>query len=310
MRTSPINRLIAAACFFTVALLGLDRLLSSGFSCDATNNYYEVLPLGWMHTTWLACMVAQGPSNDTPWSDNTGVYYTAAGIGFLSLCVCGLIAGWVLVIVIKKLQTAVMTVGAILAGLCAISCVLTLIADPWWTDVTRSCGYLIVPVILIATMITGRRGLVWTFRILLVLAVLGVLIGVPAAKAVYDFYTYYPGYDGFSFWFLITNDLFPYYRLNIGNAILFVGVLVLGFASRSTTADAAFPHADNMSVWYAVVGAVIPVVGLIAWLMWRKPMPKRAKSMGIGTLIGAIVWAIAIVVYLVVTHTPSTGIEY
>ena len=37
------------------------------------------------------------------------------------------------------------------------------------------------------------------------------------------------------------------------------------------------------------VGFFIPIVGLILFLVWKNEMPVRAKSAGIGALIGVIV---------------------
>ncbi|EEW53748.1 zinc-ribbon domain-containing protein [Limosilactobacillus antri] len=43
---------------------------------------------------------------------------------------------------------------------------------------------------------------------------------------------------------------------------------------------------DRGSFGWAVLGAAIPLVGLILFLVWRKQTPQNANSAGIGALIG------------------------
>jgi hypothetical protein len=45
---------------------------------------------------------------------------------------------------------------------------------------------------------------------------------------------------------------------------------------------------DASSFGFGVLGFFIPLAGLILWLMWRDETPKKAKSAGIGALIGFI----------------------
>ena len=43
---------------------------------------------------------------------------------------------------------------------------------------------------------------------------------------------------------------------------------------------------DSGSAWWGVLGAFFPTVGLILFLCWKDSMPKSAKSVGIGALVG------------------------
>lgn len=45
---------------------------------------------------------------------------------------------------------------------------------------------------------------------------------------------------------------------------------------------------DGSSVWFAVIGFIIPIVGLILFLVYEGKKPKRAKAAGKGALIGFI----------------------
>lgn len=50
------------------------------------------------------------------------------------------------------------------------------------------------------------------------------------------------------------------------------------------------PRQENGSGFgWGVPGFFIPIVGLILFLVWKNEMPVRAKSAGIGALIGVIV---------------------
>ena len=45
---------------------------------------------------------------------------------------------------------------------------------------------------------------------------------------------------------------------------------------------------DTNHVLFGLLGAVVPVAGLILFIIWRNEHPKRAKAAGIGALIGWI----------------------
>lgn len=54
---------------------------------------------------------------------------------------------------------------------------------------------------------------------------------------------------------------------------------------------------DAPSIGFGLLGFCIPLVGLILFLVWRGKTPKKAKSIGIGTLVGFILAIIAIVYF-------------
>lgn len=43
---------------------------------------------------------------------------------------------------------------------------------------------------------------------------------------------------------------------------------------------------DSDNIGWGILGFFIPIVGFILWLMWKDKMPKKAKKLGIGALIG------------------------
>ena len=59
-----------------------------------------------------------------------------------------------------------------------------------------------------------------------------------------------------------------------------------GVALNEQTAPAA--SADRPNAGFAVLGFLIPLVGLILYLVWKGTYPLKAKSCGKGALIGVI----------------------
>lgn len=59
------------------------------------------------------------------------------------------------------------------------------------------------------------------------------------------------------------------------------------------------PSQDASSVGLGILCFFFPVVGLVLFLVWRENLPKRAKSCGIGALIGAGVGALLTIIYFV-----------
>lgn len=59
---------------------------------------------------------------------------------------------------------------------------------------------------------------------------------------------------------------------------------------------------DTPSWIYAIVGFIFPLIGLILYLVWRIQTPRRAKSVGKGTLLGAVtlivLYAVTFVLYI------------
>ncbi|MDR2156669.1 MAG: zinc ribbon domain-containing protein [Clostridiales Family XIII bacterium] len=54
---------------------------------------------------------------------------------------------------------------------------------------------------------------------------------------------------------------------------------------------------DGKSVGFGILGFFFPLIGLILFLVWRKDKPKKAKSCGIGALIGFV---LQIILYILV----------
>jgi hypothetical protein len=48
-------------------------------------------------------------------------------------------------------------------------------------------------------------------------------------------------------------------------------------------------HNDSSSLPFAILSCLFPIIGLILFFVWRKNRPQKAKSCGIGTVIGLII---------------------
>lgn len=53
---------------------------------------------------------------------------------------------------------------------------------------------------------------------------------------------------------------------------------------------------ESIAFIYGILGAIIPIAGLVLFLVWKDTKPKPAKAAGIGTLIGFIIWLVRILV--------------
>lgn len=65
---------------------------------------------------------------------------------------------------------------------------------------------------------------------------------------------------------------------------------------------------DRRSVGFGVLGFFIPLVGFILWLVWRDSMPQRARSCGIGALVGVIVYVIFVIISVALSLTFAADI--
>lgn len=54
---------------------------------------------------------------------------------------------------------------------------------------------------------------------------------------------------------------------------------------------------DAPNIGYAILGFLIPIVGLILYLIWYSEYPQRAKSAGKGALISFIISVALVVIY-------------
>ena len=57
---------------------------------------------------------------------------------------------------------------------------------------------------------------------------------------------------------------------------------------------------DLERVGWMVLGFLIPILGLILWLVWKEEYPFRAKCCGLGALISVIVSIVLVVLYLII----------
>ncbi len=62
-----------------------------------------------------------------------------------------------------------------------------------------------------------------------------------------------------------------------------------GYATKNYPAQPSAPQTnpeDKSSFAYALLGFFIPLVGLILFCLWNREYPRRAKSAGVGALVG------------------------
>ena len=65
---------------------------------------------------------------------------------------------------------------------------------------------------------------------------------------------------------------------------------------------------DSSSKGFALLGFFFPVVGLILYLVWNNTNPKKAKSCGIGALLGVII--IPIITFFTLFFVTTSVISY
>ena len=70
-------------------------------------------------------------------------------------------------------------------------------------------------------------------------------------------------------------------------------------AVTSNTYEKPQAPADGSSFGFAVLGFLLPLVGLILYLVWKDSTPLKAKSAGKGALISVILSAVLYVVSFV-----------
>ena len=74
-------------------------------------------------------------------------------------------------------------------------------------------------------------------------------------------------------------------------------------------AERKVPVKDTGSFWWFVLGFVIPVAGLVLWLVWKEERPETAKMNGLGALTALILTILgyAFLFILVIIGTIGSG---
>lgn len=67
---------------------------------------------------------------------------------------------------------------------------------------------------------------------------------------------------------------------------------------------------DRGGCLWGGLGFLIPIVGLILYLVWRTERPNTAKACGIGALIGAIIGVVLSIVSVVLSAAVFSTIPY
>lgn len=87
----------------------------------------------------------------------------------------------------------------------------------------------------------------------------------------------------------------------------FCGYSINSKGSKTTQTNVATAAEDIESVGINILSFLIPIVGLILFIVWKDATPTRAKSAGKWAIIGAIVGFIG---YVVITACTASMLEY
>lgn len=69
----------------------------------------------------------------------------------------------------------------------------------------------------------------------------------------------------------------------------------------------AMNRVDAPSGGWAFLGFLIPILGLILYLIWKPEYPLRAKSVGKGALIGVIISVVVYILYFIALGSMIGG---
>lgn len=58
-------------------------------------------------------------------------------------------------------------------------------------------------------------------------------------------------------------------------------------------------QADTPSAGWWFLGFFVPMAGLILWLVWKDSLPKKAKQLGIGALVGVLTSIVLVILFYV-----------
>lgn len=64
---------------------------------------------------------------------------------------------------------------------------------------------------------------------------------------------------------------------------------------------------DRGGFGWGLLGYIIPIVGLVLYLVWRDERPKTAKAVGVGALVSLIVSILVYVLYFVLVMSFSAS---
>lgn len=56
---------------------------------------------------------------------------------------------------------------------------------------------------------------------------------------------------------------------------------------------------DNASIGWFILGFLVPLVGLILFLLWEEEKPLTAKKVGLGALVSAIIQIILVILVII-----------
>lgn len=67
---------------------------------------------------------------------------------------------------------------------------------------------------------------------------------------------------------------------------------------------------DRGGCLWGGLGFLIPLAGLILYLVWRTERPNTAKACGVGALVGVIIWVVFSVLWAVLSAVVFTTVPY
>lgn len=56
---------------------------------------------------------------------------------------------------------------------------------------------------------------------------------------------------------------------------------------------------DDYSILWLLISFIIPIIGIVLWIVWKDEKPESAKMAGYGALASIIVGAVATIMYFV-----------
>jgi len=237
MRTGRVNRVIAAVLLFITGLLGLNDLnLDCGWS-----SVYGYSPLGLLDGVELSCKSAQGFYSDSTRPYETWASYAVGSFVCMCVCILALLTCGVLVAMIKKVTRAGFVIGLILSVLCLASLMYVVIVQPWMSDPITCLFMFAIAIVFLFSMMAHRRWLIWLWRVVLILIIIGPVAVDLAIRYHYNIYPFYS--DTLPLPFL------SYIDARINDILIFAALFVLAFAPRGTTGVEAIPREDDKGTY-------------------------------------------------------------
>ena len=57
---------------------------------------------------------------------------------------------------------------------------------------------------------------------------------------------------------------------------------------------------DKGNIGWIILGFIVPIAGLVLYILWKKEKPKSAKQAGIGALIRVLIYGVLVLIYFLI----------